>query len=161
MDPFFRSLAKYPSREDANGVMMRMVDGLGHRFHWATQGLSAEDHAFTPGAGCKTIGQLIEHVWGLVNWVHKVMGAAGAPETKPEGADALREGALSMLLSLRARLEEMTQFELFTVKIRDVPVWHVINGPLADALTYTGQISSFRRLAGNTTPQHNVLMGGA
>jgi hypothetical protein len=161
MDPFFRSLAQYPNREDANGVMMRMVDGLGHRFHWATDGLRPEDHAFSPGAGTKTIGQLVEHVWGLVNWVHGVMGADGKPDGKPEGATAQRESALALLLSLRARLDAMTVEELFAVKIRDVPVWHVINGPLADALTHTGQISSFRRLAGNTTPRHNVFLGGA
>ena len=161
MDAFFRSLAQYPSREDANGVFMRLVDGLGHRFTWATEGLRPEDYEFTPGAGCKTIGGLIEHVWGLINWVHGVMGAEGKPGAKPEGPAEMRAQALELLLSLRSRLEAMSQHDLFATKIRDVPVWHVINGPLADALTHTGQISSFRRLTGNVIPAHNVFMGGA
>jgi hypothetical protein len=42
---------------------------------------------------------------------------------------------------------------LATITIDGKPFWHLINGPMADALTHTGQISSFRRLAGNPAPR--------
>jgi hypothetical protein len=45
------------------------------------------------------------------------------------------------------------------VTIDGRPFWHVINGPIADALTHVGQVNSFRRLAGNPTPKANVFLG--
>ena len=39
---------------------------------------------------------------------------------------------------------------------RKLPFWYWINGPLADALTHVGQITSWRRIAGN--PQLKELM---
>jgi hypothetical protein len=39
------------------------------------------------------------------------------------------------------------------------PFWHIINGPISDALSHVGQINSFRRLAGNPTPKANVFTG--
>ena len=32
---------------------------------------------------------------------------------------------------------------------RKLPFWYWINGPLADALTHVGQITSWRRISGN------------
>jgi hypothetical protein len=159
MSSAFTSLDAYPTREDACGVLMRLVDGLGYRFHWATEGLGPDDYAFSPGAGCMTIGELVKHVWGLANWVHGIMRAEGAPPERPEDAGELREQALELLLSLRRRLEAMSPGELFGIAIKDVPVWHVINGPLSDALTHVGQINTLRRLNGKPAPAHNVFMG--
>ena len=43
--------------------------------------------------------------------------------------------------------------------VDDHPFWHMVNGPLADALTHVGQINTFRRLAGNPCPEANVFKG--
>ncbi len=41
-----------------------------------------------------------------------------------------------------------------------LPFWHVLNGPLADAIYHTGQMVSFRRTSGNPmNPKVNVFMG--
>ena len=41
-----------------------------------------------------------------------------------------------------------------------VPVWHLFNGPIDDAISHVGQITSFRRSAGNPiNPFVNVFMG--
>ena len=43
---------------------------------------------------------------------------------------------------------------------KTLPFWHVLNGPIADAIYHTGQIVSFRRTSGNPiNPKVNVLMG--
>ena len=154
----YRTIEEYPPREDANGVVMRLVDGLGYRFHWATEGLRAADYAFSPGGGCMTIGELIGHVWGLANWVHGQLVGPG-PEARPAEPSAQRAQALEMLHAIRAHLGAIDQAALFALRIDDHPVWHVINGPLSDALTHTGQIASFRRLNGNPVPRHSVFMG--
>ncbi len=154
---FYRSVDEYPSREDANGVLVRLLDSLGYRFYWATEGLSEGDYDYCPGHGCQKIGELLEHIWGLVNRVRDSILAEGAESARPSDPDAQRDQTLGMLLSMRRHVERIGQDELFRITIKGRPLWHVINGPLSDALTHTGQIASFRRLNGNPVPKHNVF----
>jgi len=60
---------------------------------------------------------------------------------------------------LRETLISMSDEELMKISIDNRPFWHIINGPISDALTHIGQINSFRRLAGNPTPKANVFVG--
>jgi hypothetical protein len=60
---------------------------------------------------------------------------------------------------LRERMLTMSDDELNTLQILVKPFWHLINGPFSDALTHTGQINSFRRLAGNPIAGANVFKG--
>lgn len=143
----FRSVSAYPSAMTAGGALARLVDGIGFRFHWATEKLREADYSFSPGADCKTIGELVEHIWGLVHVVHESVG--GAKQACPRAPAEQRRAALVLMVTLRERLAAMGDEELAAVEIVEHPVWHVINGPLADALTHVGQINSFRRLAGN------------
>jgi len=53
----------------------------------------------------------------------------------------------------------MSDGDLEKLRIRDKPFWNLINGPLSDALTHTGRINSFRRLAGNPVAGANVFTG--
>ena len=64
-----------------------------------------------------------------------------------------------MTHALREALLSMSDEELAAIQIREKPFWHIINGPVADALTHVGQINSFRRLAGNPTPKARVFVG--
>jgi hypothetical protein len=42
----------------------------------------------------------------------------------------------------------------------ELPIWNLINGPIADALWHTGQIVTFRRSSGNPfNNKVNVLLG--
>jgi len=53
----------------ASSIITRLLDGLGFRFYWATEGLSEVDYSFTPGSGCRIIVELMGHIGGLINWV--------------------------------------------------------------------------------------------
>ena len=45
-------------------------------------------------------------------------------------------------------------------KTSSFPFWHVINGPISDALYHVGQLVSFRRTTGNPLNSNvNVFMG--
>jgi hypothetical protein len=159
MKTYFRSITAYPQQENANGIVMRLIDGLGFRFYWATEGLTKEDHGFSPGSDCMTIGELIGHVWGLVNWIHGSFLGEEIADKKPEGPDGQREQIFEGLISIRNHVETLEQQELFALQIAGRPFWHCINGPLSDALTHTGQINSFRRLNGNVVPAHRPFLG--
>jgi hypothetical protein len=151
----FQQIAGYPPHPSGPSVIARLLDGLGFRCHWATAGLSAEHYAFSPGQGSYSIGELVRHVWGLVHWVH--LSVLGREEPRPEDAPAQRAHALEMLHRLREHFISLDDAALEAMTIDGRPFWHMINGPLADALTHVGQINAFRRLAGNPTPKAGLF----
>ena len=136
---------------------MRLLDGLGFRFRWSTEGLSDDDYGFRPAPDCMSIGELVRHVWGLVNWVCLSMGI----DEYKRGDDIvlIRGSVLEMIHALRESLGSMSDEDMRGITIEGRPFWHIINGPISDALTHVGQINSFRRLAGLPTPKANVFVG--
>jgi hypothetical protein len=137
--------------------LTRLLDSLGFRFHWATYDLTDCDYAFSPGQGSQSIGQLIRHIWGLTNWVS--IAVLGRGEERPETPEGQRAHALQMLHRLRAHIAELDDQSLSAITIDGHPFWHILNGPLADALTHVGQINVLRRLAGNPTPKAGLFTG--
>ena len=153
----FHEIPDYPEEISAQGIIIRLLDGLGFRFYWATEGLREEDYMYTPGEGCKSIIELMGHIFGLMNWVNRSVTGEGykEPETPLEGRTLIVE----IIYNLRNTFGNMSDEELSKIKIRDKPIWNIINGPISDALTHVGQINSFRRLAGNCVPGANVFTG--
>ena len=78
---------------------------------------------------------------------------------KQDDITLVRKSVLEMTHALKETLLSMSDEELAAIQIRELPFWHIVNGPVADALTHVGQINSFRRLAGNPTPEANVFRG--
>jgi hypothetical protein len=134
-----------------------MLDGLGFRFYWATKGLTTEDYDFRPAKDTMSIGELVTHVWSLVNWVSSA--ALNIPYDDPKDCLAARDGTLKIIQALRETMLAMSDEGLDKLRIRDKPFWNIVNGPFSDALTHTGQINSFRRLAGNPVAGANVFLG--
>jgi len=154
--PFYH-IDSYPAQVTGPSVLTRLLDGLGFRFRWATHDLTDQDYAFSPGEGVQSIGQLVGHIWGLTNWVS--MAVFGQGETRPVAPQEQRAHALQMLHRLREQFVTMDDHTLAEITIDGHPFWHILNGPLADALTHVGQINVLRRLAGNPTPKAGVFTG--
>jgi hypothetical protein len=58
----------------------------------------------------------------------------------------------------------MSDEDLAAVRIRSsrgdtLPIWNMVNGPLADSLTHIGQILSWRRIAGSPPVPADVFRG--
>jgi hypothetical protein len=156
LDEYHR-IPTYPDHVSATSVVTRLLDGLGFRFYWATEGLRVEDYAFRPAKDTKSIGELVIHIWSLVNWVSS--SALNSPYEEPKDGPTAREGALRIIDKLSKTMLAMSDEDLGKLRIRDKPFWNIINGPFSDALTHTGQINSFRRLAGNPVSGANVFLG--
>ena len=137
MSKTFHSVRAYPP-SSANGVLLRLIDSLGYRFYWATEGLTADDEPFSPGHGAMPIGKLIEHVWEMFNWIHLNVLGAEWPEGRPSEA-------LDILHAVRDHVSGIDEQALFALTINDHPFWHMISGPLSDALTHVSQINAFWR----------------
>jgi hypothetical protein len=153
----FRVIPEYPVTLRGVTVMQRLMDGLGFRFYWATEELRVEDYAFRPAEDVMSIRALVEHIWGLVNWVN--ISINGVSQRRPEEIESVRRRILEIIFSLRSTIANMSDDDFNRVTIEGRPLWNIINGPISDALTHVGQINSFRRLNGNPVPRANVFLG--
>ena len=154
---YYHKIPEYPEGVSASSVIVRMLDGLGFRFYWATEGLRPEDYGFRPAPDVMSVGELTLHVWDLVAWVSA--SSLGRQYEKPKDGQAARNEALKIIEGLRGAFLGMGDADLAKLKIRDLPFWNIVNGPFSDALTHTGQINSFRRINGNPCAGANVFRG--
>ncbi len=118
-DAPFREIPDYPSHLDASTVVVRVLDGLGFRFYWATEGLSDEDYAFRPCPGAMSLAEVQEHIWGLVIWMSLAMG--GEERTRPKENALVRDAALEVLLSLRNAFDALSDEELQKIQLQGKP----------------------------------------
>lgn len=167
----YRQIPDYPTEYTAATVAARMVDGLGFRYYWATEGLRAEDINFSPDGDGRTSLETLVHIYDLtnvlLNAVTKKVNMTGA--SKPElPFTELRRRTLENLKAASEKLKASSEQELNDYKIifkngdkvTEYPFWNQLNGPIADALWHVGQVVSFRRSSGNPfNTKANVLTG--
>jgi hypothetical protein len=162
----FRTLPPGPATVTGSAVLVRMVEGIGFRFLWATESLRDADLSFRPTPETMNIDELARHVLGLATWVAVAAGALPEAPQAPGPAASfpeVRQRVLDVLARLHARFAAMRDDEIAAIRIspreESWPWPHLVNGPLADALTHIGQINVLRRANGNPTPKANVFLG--
>lgn len=141
----------------------RMIDGLGFRYYWATEGLRAEDLAFKPNEAARTTSETIDHILGLsqviLNATLKVANGAKQPEmTFAEKRKKTLEN-LQQASTILRESKDISQYKMIFGET-EFPFWNAINGPIADAIWHTGQVVSFRRSSGNPFPKGVSLLRG-
>ena len=157
--PYYQ-IPEYPQEYTANTVAARMVDGLGFRYYWATEGLRQEDLAFRPNEEARTTEETIDHILGLsrvvLNSVKKIPNERSENEPKLSFDEKRRQTLQNIKMTsdiLKASEQgEMDEFKVvFKNKGRttEFPFWNQLNGPIADAIWHVGQVVSFRRSSGN------------
>ena len=156
----YKSILKAPENYSAASVMARMVDGLGYRFYWASEGLKAEDLSFGPEGEGRDIRQTTKHIYDLCLLVLQSVDKGAEFEKPGEDFEQLRAETLKVLYAASIKLRELSDKDVETLSFRGMPLWYMINGPIADAIYHTGQIVLLRRMAGNPmNPNVNVLTG--
>jgi hypothetical protein len=162
----FRSLPPGPDAVTGSAVLVRLVEGIGFRFTWATEGLRETDLSYRPTPETMSITELASHVLDLLSWVAFSAGAIPAGPQKPESPPPfpeVRQRVLEVLTLLRARFALMRDEQISAIHIGSragpVPWPHIVNGPLSDSLTHIGQINVLRRSCGNPVPTANVFLG--
>ena len=63
--PYYHEIPPYPTSYTAANVAARMVDGLGFRYYWATEGLTETDLSYKPSQEARTTLETLEHILGL------------------------------------------------------------------------------------------------
>lgn len=151
--PYYE-IPDYPESYTAGSVAARMLDGLGFRYFWATEGLRDEDLAFKPNDDARTSAETIDHIYGLsqviVNATLKKANGGDNEETEMS-FDEKRKATLENIKTAADILrtsDDISQFKLIFGE-REFPFWNNINGPIEDAIWHCGQLVSFRRSSGN------------
>ncbi|MEM9547028.1 MAG: hypothetical protein AAGA77_13690, partial [Bacteroidota bacterium] len=166
--PFYE-IPKEPKAYNAATVTARMVEGLGYRYHWATKDLRPEDLAYEPGNDGQNCASVLEHILGLSRFILRTVKKEVHDNTReyPELDWAgQREETLMNLKTaseiLRATGDVSESKIIFKrgEQTSEFPFWNLLNGPLADAIYHTGQITSYRRTSGNPiNPNVSVFRG--
>lgn len=133
----------------AGTTVSRMIDGLGFRYYWATEGLRPEDLAYKPSDSGRTSGETIDHLFGLSNFILSSI----IKDFKPVDGKAMAfdEKRKQTLLNFKQASDILrTTEDLSKFDNSKYPFWNVINGPIADALWHCGQVVMLRRASGNS-----------
>ncbi|RLD20329.1 MAG: hypothetical protein DRI71_10530 [Bacteroidetes bacterium] len=157
--PYYQ-IPDYPAEYTAETVAARMVDGLGFRYYWATEGLRTDDLAYKPNDEARTSEETIDHILGLtnviLNSVLKEPNVRSGEQLKLT-FDEKRKKTLENLKQTSDILKASKPGALKDYKIvfqndersTEYPFWNQINGPISDALWHVGQVVSLRRSSGN------------
>lgn len=154
--PYYE-IPEYPENYTACSVAARMIDGLGFRYYWATEGLRDVDLAFRPNDDARATTETIDHIYDL----SKVILNASLKQPNKGGEDRemtfdeKRKKTLENFKVASDILKESDDLSQFTIVFQrgenssEFPFWNNINGPIADALWHCGQVVMMRRSSGN------------
>lgn len=161
----FHTIPSCPDEPTATNSIARFVDGLGFRYHWATEGLTENEIAFRPDPSSKNMIEVLSHINELAYFINRVFGGSAQNE-HPKTFIELRSSTLNLLAQVSERLKKMDDAQLIDFNLNGGSganrnsFWYYLNGPIADALTHVGQITTWRRIAGNPQPRGvNVFLG--
>ena len=162
--PYYR-IPDAPESMMATTILIRLLDGLGFRYRWATEGLNDEDIEFQPCDSSMKIGELLDNIHRLVLVSEAFITGDEGEKIATASLDERRRKTLDVVVRIREALLDLDDEYLGKRMYsppwdeREFPIWNLINGPLSDALTHVGQIASWRRMNGNPIPGARVFHG--
>lgn len=156
----YREIPDYPEKYNACTVTARMIDGLGFRYYWATEGLRPKDLSYKPSEDARTADETLDHVHDLALMV--LNSVKMQPNIRPSEHvhttfEDKRKRTLMYLkeasdILKASKPKDMKKFNIVFKRGEnqsEFPFWHQLNGPIADAIWHCGQLVSFRRASGN------------
>lgn len=145
--PYYE-IPEYPETYTAGTVAARMLDGLGFRYYWATEGLTNKDLEYKVSDSSRTSAETIDHLYGLSKFIRNSVLKTNRDENKAELSftDKRKQTLLNfkVVADVLRNTSKPIQFNE-----TEVPFWNIINGPIADALWHCGQVVMLRRASGN------------
>ncbi len=150
----------YPTSYTPGTVAARLIDGLGFRYYWATDGLRESDLSFKPGEDARTAYETLQHIhsmsYNLVNATKQIPSESSKINSDISFKELRKETLLNFEEAskiLKANGDKgLEDFDLvFKGENYEVgyPFWNLLNGPIADMLWHVGQVVTFRRSSGN------------
>ena len=164
----FAEIGTYPEDYSAQGVLHRLISGLGYRYYWASEDLRVEDLNYRASEDSRSTREILEHIYGLSTTIAATMegGVAQAVNKDKMTYEFLRAETLINLERAVVALDKIEHLSGLTLKILrrnhtfEFEFWHLINGQISDALWHSGQVVMNRRASGNPLRSGvNVFLG--
>lgn len=172
IDSFYYQIPDAPNIFNEHTAIARVVDGLGFRYYWATEGLRDVDLSFAPAEGSRDSRATLEHIFGLtgvvLNAIKGKPNASGGIDVQSLSWSELRYQSLKRIKTTSDLLKvtdpvDMSDYSMIFQRgdtQNAYPFWNVLNGPLADAIWHVGQVVSYRRLSGNPFDSKVSVLSG-
>jgi len=154
--PFYE-IPDYPESYSEAEIVGRMIDGLGFRYYWATEGLTDTDLAYKLPNDSRSSIETIVHIYDLSNMILYTALNSPIEMMSTEGMEfkEIRKNTLLNLKQASDIIKKTKNFEDLSIiflrndkKIK-FPFWNQLNGPIEDAVWHCGQVVAFRRASGN------------
>ncbi|MEQ8627009.1 DinB family protein [Ekhidna sp.] len=163
---YYYQIPDYPEDYNAGTVAARIVDGLGFRYYWGTEGLTASDLEYRPSEGARNVEETIDHILSLTQILVNAVNEKPFEGVEIDGLsfEEKRDRTLENIRQASEVLKNADGADLARYDMvfpsAEFPFWNLINGPIADAINHVGQIITLRRTNGNPINQHiSVLQG--
>ncbi|MBK6265236.1 hypothetical protein JKA74_09310 [Marivirga sp. S37H4] len=161
----YSEVPEYAENYNAGTVAARMLDGLGFRFYWATEGLQKEDFDFRAGEDSRSVAETIDHIYIMTIMISNAVNQLSDGPEEGISVEEKRASVLKNIHKINKKLKNSSDedFESFNLKFangNELPFWNLINGPIADCIWHCGQIVTLRRMSGNPfNPDVSLLNG--
>jgi hypothetical protein len=142
-----------PDHYSSGTVVSRLLDGLGFRYYWATEGLRPIDLAFRPSPEARTSRETLDHIYSLSTMIIGAVGGSQTPAGQNSTFEELRKATLENIKKASTIIAGYSDHDMENLKVafgnQTLPFWNMINGPISDCLWHIGQVVTFRRSSGN------------
>jgi hypothetical protein len=149
----YASFPPAPDHYSAGTVASRLLDGVGFRYYWATEGLRPIDLTFRPSLQARTSMETLQHIYSLTNIIISLFGGNQIPADQYKTFDELRKATLENIKKASTIIVGYSDTDMENLKVAfgdtKLPFWNMINGPISDCLWHIGQVVTFRRSSGN------------
>ncbi len=167
----YHEIGEYPGSVTKGNIIRWMIDGLGYRYYWATESLKSSDLSYRVSQDSRSSLDTLKHVFDISGFIQGIAKQAyNAPPTDTTSFDfeTVRSKTLHNLKEASQLFGQMSDHELESLDIKiqvrnkqfSLPLWHLLNGPLSDAIYHIGQVVSMRRASRNPiNPNVDIFMG--
>ena len=155
----YRQIPDAPEGYTAGAMVSRMIDGLGFRYYWASEGLTLANLNYKPSAKARNLEETIDHIYGLSRAIlfaaKKEVDDRSLQAKETLSFEAKRKQTLLNFQEASILYKETNDIAAHKIVFRtkqgdsEFPFWNNLNGFIADAIWHSGQVVVMRRAAGN------------
>lgn len=166
---YYAEIPAAPLEYTPGTIVSRMIDGLGFRYYWATEGLKETDLSYKTSADARTLEQTLDHIYGLSKTIvnsakqEPTDNTMAQPVLNPSEKRTATLENFRLASSLFLASEDISKHTIVFIGEKgssEYPFWNQLNGPIEDAVWHAGQLVVLRRASGNPmNPKVNVFLG--
>ena len=132
-------------------MLHHFLAAIAYRTQKSLRDAPANFGEFRAANGVRTPTELVRHMTSVLGYARTYfVGGRYGPEPLPTlGAEVSR---------FHEVLEDLAGYVERDAVLQGIQPEHLLQGPLADAMTHAGQLAMLRRLAGNPVPPENFIV---